>query len=721
MQKRPFVCRNCGSTCPIIVTLDGERVVKVEGDFDAPLYRGYTCPKGRMIPQEHHNPRRLLHSLKRLPDGTRVPISSEQLVEEIAERLSRIIDAHGPQSVATFLGNGVAAQPAASGMMLSFLAAIGSPMMFSPGTIDQPGLLLAKALHGNWQGGRMHPDQWDTLLVVGGNPVVSKQYLPQNPAWQLKELQDRGMRMIVIDPRRTETARRAAVHLQAIPGEDPTVLAGLIHLLFSLGGVDEDFVAENAEGVEALREAVAGFTPDYVSARAGVSQEDLVAAARILIESKGGDTAPGVGTSMATRGTLTSYLALCIQTLRGHWSREGDPVSRPKVLTPRRDWRAQPIPPHPAWGYGLQTSVRGLQQTPAGMPTAALPDLMMTDAPDRIRAFFLHGGAYYAWPDTNKTVKALSELDLFVMHDVELSGTAVHADYVIATYDQLETPAMSALNESVGDLHPGYDWNEPYACYRPALLDPPEGSDLMESWQIYYRIARKLGMPLSYIVYGGAKTEPVPFDMENEPTSDDILEMICHGSAVPLAEVKKHPHGAIFDEARDTVGPRDPACTARLQLADPAMLDELGEVRAEDPLARRRTDGEYPYLLVCRRMQATTNSAPRPEGIVRTGYNPLWMHPDDMAQLGVEDGDEVEIRSHHGAIPGFVEGDADMRPGVVAMTHGFGPKPNSNYDPRRDGSNINLLLSWEDDADPYHGMPRMSAVPVAVKAKVAVA
>lgn len=209
--------------------------------------------------------------------------------------------------------------------------------------------------------------------------------------------------------------------------------------------------------------------------------------------------------------------------------------------------------------------------------------------------------------------------------------------------------------------------------------------------------------------------------MENEPTSDDILEMICHGSAVPLAEVKKHPHGAIFDEARDTVGPRDPACTARLQLADPAMLDELGEVRAEDPLARRRTDGEYPYLLVCRRMQATTNSAPRPEGIVRTGYNPLWMHPDDMAQLGVEDGDEVEIRSHHGAIPGFVEGDADMRPGVVAMTHGFGPKPNSNYDPRRDGSNINLLLSWEDDADPYHGMPRMSAVPVAVKAKVAVA
>ena len=388
------------------------------------------------------------------------------------------------------------------------------------------------------------------------------------------------------------------------------------------------------------------------------------------------------------------------------------------MLTPRRDWRAQPQPPFPAWGFGVQTSIRGLQQTVAGMPTAALPDLMMTDGPDRLRALFMHGGAYYAWPDTAKTVRALGELDLFVMHDIELSGTAVHADYVIATYDQLETPAMSALNELVGDLHPGYDWNEPYAFYRPALLPPPEGAELMESWQIYYRVARKLGLPLSYIVYGGAKTEPVPFDMENEPVSDDIYEMICNGSAVPLAEVKQHPHGALFEQCREWVAPRDPACEARLQLADPAMLAELAEVRAEDPLARRKTGADYPYLLVCRRMQASTNSAPRIEGIVRTGYNPLWMNPADMARLDVRDGDEVSIRSRHGEIVGFAEGDPDMREGVVAMTHGFGPRPGSNHDPRRDGSNINLLLSWEDDADPYHGMPRMSAVPVAVRAKV---
>jgi anaerobic selenocysteine-containing dehydrogenase len=719
MEQRPFVCRNCGSSCPIIVTLDGQRVVKVEGDPEAPLYRGYTCPKGRAIPAEHHNPNRLLHSLKRLPDGRRVPISREELVGEIADRLRVILDRHGPQAVAAFLGNGVSAQPAASGMMLSFLAAIGSPMMFSPGTIDQPGLQMAGALHGLWQGGRQHPARWDSLLVVGGNPVVSKQYLPQNPAWQLKELEARGLKMIVIDPRRTETARRAAVHLQVIPGEDPTVLAGLIHLIFAMDGVDEAFVAENAQGLRALREAVSGFTPEYVAARAGIEADELVASAKILVEAQGGDTAPGVGTSMATRGTLTSYLALCIQTLRGHWARADEPASRPKVLTPRREWRAQPGQPFAAWGFGLRTSVRGLQQTVAGMPTAALPDLMLSEGPDRLRALFMHGGAYYAWPDTEKTVRALGALDLLVMHDVELSGTAVHADYVIATHDQLETPAMSALNESVGDLHPGYDWHEPYAFYRPALLPPPEGAELMESWQVYYRVAQKLGLSLNYIVYGGAGSQPVPFDMAREPTSDDVFEMICNGSAVPLDEVKRHPHGALFDEARGTVLPRDPACTARLELGDPAMLAELAQVCAEDPLARRRTGGEFPFQLVCRRMMATTNSAPPAPGVVRTGYNPLWIHPDDMAALDLANGDEVEIRSRHGAIPGFVEADADMRRGVVAMTHGFGPRPGRAYDPRRDGSNINLLLSWEDDPDPYHGMPRMSAVPVAIRAALA--
>lgn len=714
MEIKASVCRNCPSMCPILVTIDDGVVVKAEGDRDAPVYQGYICPKGRAIPQQYGRPDRLLHSLKRLPDGSRVPISSDDLVDEVAERLSRLIDAHGPQAVAIFMGMSALEQPAVAGMLFAFGQAVGTPLIFTNATIDQPGLSMAQALHGSWGGGRIHPDRWDALLMVGGNPVISKQHLIQNPSHQLKSLTRAGTRMVVIDPRRSETARRAAVHLQLIPGEDPTVLAGLINLIFEMDGIDGAFVAQNAEGVEALREATRAFTPDYVARRAGIDPDSLRAAARILVEARAGDTASGVGPSMATRGTLSSYLALCIQTLRGFWARAGEPVSRPRVLMPPAEAKAQPQPPQPAWGFGLQTSIRGLQQTAAGMPAGALPGLMLSPGEDRVRAFFSHGGPMYSWPQQSRTIEALGALDLMVAHDTQLSATSAMADYVVATRMSLEVPAFSQGNEVAGLVHPGYNWTEPYAFYQPAALDPPPGSDLMESWQLYYRLARKLGLTLQMVDFVGANP-PVVMDMADEPTTDVLYEIICTGSTVPLSRVKEHPHGGLFDEARSTVLPRDPGHDAKLQLADPHMLAELNGVRGEDPLARRRTDADYPFLLIPRRMQNSTNSMPRVEGIVRTGYNPLFMHPDDMARAGLAPAAMVTLKTRHGEAVGFVEADADLRPGVVAMAHGFGARHGVAYDPRAHGTNVNQLLSWEDDNDPYHGMPRMGAVPISVR------
>jgi anaerobic selenocysteine-containing dehydrogenase len=506
------------------------------------------------------------------------------------------------------------------------------------------------------------------------------------------------------------------VHLQLIPGEDPTVLAGLVHLIIAMDGVDHAFVEANAEGLQALRDATRDFTPDYVAARAGVDAEDLLKAARILIEARTGDTALGVGPSFATRGTLSSYLALCIQTLRGFWTHEGDRVSRPRVLRPRGVWKAQPSAPRPAWGFGLRTSVRGLQQTTAGMPTAALPELMLSDGEDRIRSLFLHAGAVYTWPQQSRTVEALSALDLFVMHDLELTATSALAHYVIATKSQLETPAMSHLGEVCGTVHPGYSWTEPYAMYQPATIDPPPGSDLLEAWQIYYRVARNLGLQLEVFDNACAGVPNPKIDMAHEPTTDDLYELMCHDAAIPLSRVKQFPHGAVFEDAREVVRPRDPDCAARLQLGDPHMVDALREVRTEAVQARRKTDADYPLLLISRRVQTSNSSGMRPIPTAKTTYNPAFMHPDDLAGLGLTTGDRVEIRSRHGAIVGFVEADADTRRGVVGMTHGFGAKPGAPYDPRLHGANVNQLISWTDDNDPYHGMPRMGAIPISVKA-----
>lgn len=714
MKTKTSICRSCNAFCPVDVAVEQGRITEVRGNRRAPLYHGYICPKGRAAPQLHNNPDRLLTSLKRMPDGTFVPISSDALVDELSARIRRLLGENGPRSIATYLSGGVIEQPAASAMMVSFLRAIGSPMMFSASTIDQPGMAIGYALHGRWAAGRIRPERRDVFLIVGGNPINSKQYLPQNPGMQIKGMRRGGGKLIVIDPRRTETARLADLHLQPVPGEDPALLAGLINLLIEDCAVDQGFVAANAQGFETLAAAVRPFTAARVAERAGVSEQDLREIARMLGEAKTGDVALGTGPSMATRGLLSSYLALCINTLRGFWAREGDPAMHPSVLLPPREFRAQPIAPVPAWGFGEKTRIKTFEETSAGMPLAALPEEILTPGPGQVRALFLHGGAVNSWPQTAKTLEALRALDTLVIHDTVLSPTARLADYVIATKMQFEIPSMTVLNEMISaGGHSGYGWVEPYAAAHSPVIDPPEGSDLLESWQIYYRIAQRLGTPLEMINWKPTGTTPPRLDMTREPTTEQIYELMCAGSAIPLSEVRQHPDGRVYEHLNKTVLGPDPDCSARLELANPdmiALLHELAE--GVDPL-RSGTATDFPFLLIPSRLQNTTNTFVRAEGILPWRYNPAFLHPQDLAALGLAAGDEVRIRSRHGEVRAIVEIDKGLRRGVVALAHGFGERSPTG-DPRVAGTNVNRLTAWDDDCEKHTGMPRMGALPVAI-------
>src|SRR5215475_11919391 len=209
---RTSTCRLCTALCPIVVRIEDGQAVEVHGDRDAPLYEGYTCPKGRALPELHANPDRLLHSLKRQPDGSHARISSEEAIAEIADRLGDVVERHGPGSVAMYTGTSSVPYPTMPGMAAALMMAIGSRMIFSAASIDQPGTRIADALHGNWLGGRTPFDDVDVFLFAGTNPVISKQFLAENPARRLSRAVKGGTKVIVIDPRRTETARRAHVH-----------------------------------------------------------------------------------------------------------------------------------------------------------------------------------------------------------------------------------------------------------------------------------------------------------------------------------------------------------------------------------------------------------------------------------------------------------------------------------------------------------------------------
>ena len=713
IERQPSTCRLCSAYCPVVVTLDDGKVVKVAGNHDAPLYGGFTCPKGRALPSLHNNPNRLLHTMKRQADGSYKPIPTDVAIAECAEKLKTIIAEHGPRSVAGFLGNPSVEQAATASVMMALLRAIDSPMFFTMATLDQPNTKIAEAYHGAWDGGRMRPDSLDVFLITGGNPVISKQYFGQNPGTQLKDLVRRGTKLIVIDPRRTETARRATVHLQPIPGEDATIAAGLVHLIIAMGAVDQDFVLRNAEGLAALTESVAPFTPAYVAERAGVSEEDLHAAAKILAEAKRGNIGTGTGTSMTGRGTLTTYLYNCLQTLRGFWAQEGDEVMYSPVLLPPAHPKAQPRKPTPATGFGEKMRVRGLEQSVAGLPAAALIDEILTPGEGQIRALFMHAGAMRTMPEEDRTHKAFRSLDLMITHDVEMSPTALVADYVFPATIAFEIPVLSFIPELNSVFHQGYGFPDPYGAAQPALIKPPKGSDVIDVWRVYYRIAQHMGLQLK--CGSMFTTDPQPMDMINEPRTEDIYASMAEGSAVPLERIKQYPNGNIFEDARVHVGPRDPACDDKLELANEAMVGELAEMASEDVAARRGTNEDYPLLMIPKRMQNVTNGTMRLEpDRLKITTNPAFLHPDDIAAYGLMPGDLAEVRSRNGMIEAVVEADPDLRRGVLAIAHGFGRAPGLAGDTRRYGSNVNRLTRLDDDYDKISGMPRMGAIPVSL-------
>jgi anaerobic selenocysteine-containing dehydrogenase len=721
----PSFCRLCTALCPIIVIIEDGRAVEVHGDREAPLFGGYTCPKGRALPEIHASPERLRHSLKRQPDGSHEFIASDQLIAEVAERLADIVERHGPNAVATYTGTSNIAYPTMGGMASALMRALGSGMFFSAASIDQPGVTIADAVHGVWLGGRNRFEEADTWLFVGTNPIISKQYLGENPAHTLHQAIKRGMQLVVIDPRRSETARLARIHLQPRPGQDAVLVAAILNVLLRHGHVDEAFVRENVDGIERLRRAVAAFTPEYAAQRADVPLDDLMEAARILGAAARGGTGGGTGVSMTGGGSLVSYLLLCINSVRGFWAREGDRVERPNVLLPPNPAPAQAFPPVPAWGFGKRLRTRGLEQTMSGLPTGALAEEILTPGPEQIRALLNVGGSpMMAWPDQHRTQEALANLDLFVTTDVWYSPTARAADYVAATKMTFETPGITQVSEAIKYFHIGYGFSEPYAQYTPALLESPEDSDLIEDWQLFYRVGQRLGLSMKWTnVFGSprgyleAPIEQIPLDMHNEPTTDDLFEIMCRGSNVPLAEVKRHRHGHVFEACQQQlVAPPEPGCDARLDVGNEDLLGELDAFRTPDEIASHLPTAERPFLLIGRRENRVINSTGRNlPGLMRgRPYNPAFLNPEDLAALGLTSGDLVEIRSAYGRVVGVVESDRDLRRGVVSMSHGFGRNPGESEDPRVDGANTNRLFRTDIDYDPRTGMPRMGALPVSI-------
>ncbi|MDF7774764.1 molybdopterin-dependent oxidoreductase [Sphingomonas sp. AOB5] len=693
MTERKSFCRICFGTCGLIVKLDDNaRVTSVRGDPDHPLTSGFACSKGVTSGELHNSDRRLLRPLKRMPDGSHAEIGIEQALDEIAERLKASVAAHGSNSHAIYQGMGGSLNAAVRVVLRGWLNAMGSTSYYSSMTIDQSAKWVSFERLGMWAAGNTPFDTADVWMGFGFNPLVSVSgalsgFNNYNPVARLKAAKARGAKIIVIDPRRTETARLADIHLQPIPGEDSAIAAGFLNLALSEGREDSEFCAAHAEGLDDLRAAVAPFTPAHVAARAGIDEALFREAADIFFAAKRGGAFTGTGPNMATGSNLSQHLIDALNVVCGRYPRAGDAVPNPGVLGPRKPVHAEAISP----GRSFERNGMLFGQKMTG----ALASAITGPGPDRIRSLIVVGGNLVsAMPDQARSIAALSGLDLLVTIDPQMNATARLADYVLPPRLMFERDDMTMVHNE-RNYFPA-----PFAQYAPAIAAEPEGAELIDDHALFWGLAKRLGLTLDY---GGQA-----LDMGACPSGADLLAITAAHSQIPFAEIKAREGGAIWPVQPQIVEPARPGA-GRFQLLPPDVAEEFAEMARGEPV-----DPAYPFRLVVRRMREVMNSFGRhiPSVQRRKPENRLQLHPDDLAALGIETGEQVMLRSAHGAIPATVETDDTLRPGTVTLTHGWGELPGD-----RDaiGVAINRLTDAGDTVERINAMPRFSALPVRIE------
>lgn len=720
MTTHKTFCRFCNAYCGIEADIEDNRLVAIRGDREHKVSGGFTCAKGRQLPQQHNEPGRVRQTMRRKA-GTFTAISSELAMDEVAQIISRIIEQHGPRSVALYIGTKAWTNVAMS-VSRSWLSGIGSPSYYSSTTIDQPARVMAWALQGTWKAGENPLTDCDVALFIGSNPLqsftaVAGKLPPGSAMAHLRDCVRRGTKIIVIDPRRTETCRFANMHLQIKPGEDPTLLAGMIRFILHEGLYDHEFVSLNAVRLPELREAVEPFSLDYVEQRTGLEASQVIAAARLLATGPRISVVTGTGINMAPHPLSTEALANCLSTLCGGWVREGEKVGHAGVMGIPYTPRAEANNPFNFWEGAAQPRIRGLRSLNGEMPTAALADEILEPGEGQVRALICLGGnPAVAFPDQIKTVRALQSLELLVTLDVHMSATAKLADYVFGCKLSLEKPEFTRTLEFFSSA--------PFAQYTPALIHPD--FDVIEEWEFFWGMAHRMRVPL----YLGRTTSSftndsdVPayaIDIDKRPTTDELMQVEARGGRISLEEVKQYPSGRIFEQAQVRVEPRDPQTAGHFDLAPPLFLEDMRRI-LEEPVTH---DGGYgphesfSHRLISRRMLEVYNST----GVHLAALNgkgpgnPAYLNPYDMKAAGIESGELVEIESEHGTIVAVARPEAGILSGVVSMAHAWGDLPDiksTMFNPEI-GACTNRLIANDSHFEPLVGMCRQSAIPVNIR------
>ncbi len=422
---------------------------------------------------------------------------------------------------------------------------------------------------------------------------------------RLEEARARGLRLVVVDPRRTEVAAHADLHLQLVPGTDVALFAAMLRTILDEGLHDAAFCRDWVDGLDDLRAAVEPVTPDVASAITGVDASRIVEAARVFGRARRGMAKTGTGPDMGPHANVAEHLVQAMNVVCGRFPRAGDRYAGSGVLSGRRNLHAQPFAPMRTWERGFRSRF-GVGTLMGELPSPILPEEILEDGPDRVRALVVSGGnPAAAFPDQERIVDALRHLDLLVTVDPFPTETAQLAHYVIAP-----TMAFERADDTRGYEH---FFSEPFAQSTPPILERP--GDVIEDWEFFYELASRMGLLLNI----GARVWEAGTP---RPTSEEMLRSFAPRAQVPYDEVRAHPHGAEFDVEPTIVGPPAPDARGRFDLLPPDVARRAAR-RARRATRSRTRDDRDPAVPARRATAQGGDELARPPRAHRLAVQPV--------------------------------------------------------------------------------------------------
>jgi anaerobic selenocysteine-containing dehydrogenase len=719
------ICPFCEATCGLELTIDDGRVTGARGDREDVFSHGFVCPKGATFDELEADPDRLSAPMVRTGTEWR-PVTWDEAFATVDRGLSETAERHGRQALAIYLGN-PNVHTLAGGLYSGELAkALGTPNLYSASTVDQMPKHVSSGLMFGDPLAIPVPDLDRTsyLLVLGANPVDSNGSLCTAPDFpgRLKALRRRGGTLVVVDPRRTRTARLADRHLGIRPGTDAYLLFGIVHTLFA-----EGLTEHRADDVERLAR---DFAPEQVAGVCGVAAGEIRRLARELAGAPSAAVYARIGTTTAEFGTLTSWLVDVVNVLTGNLDRPGGAMF---PLAPH-----QPAGPRSPREYRLgrwTSRVRGLPEVNGELPATTLADEIRTPGEGQVRALVtVAGNPVLSLPGGDGLGDALAGLEFMVSVDPYLNETTRHAHVIL--------PPPPPSRSGHYDLAFGQFAVRNTARYSPPALPLREGE--LDECEILARLTRIASGPgqktdidetIMTRLLGRATADPAspvhgkdPADLLGRLTGDTpalrrldlMLRLGAYGDgfgAVPgglsLDALLRAPHGIDLGPMRPRLGDVLRTPSGRIELCPPPIAADVARLR--DGLAERRAG----LVLVGRRHLRSNNSwMHNLPGLVRgTNRCTLQIHPDDADRLGLADAGKAEVVSGSGSVAVEVEVTEEVMPGVVSLPHGWGhgrPGTRGEIAAAHAGVSANALTDPRA-LDPLSGNAVLNGIPVRVR------